>query len=402
MQRRLLIAALVAISTLALLAPAVATAAAASTGPPVPVAALVRQPDGSLAVHRTAARDKAGAQALAGRLRNQAGVVAADVATRVRALQVPQADPMQPQQWGLGAVQAPRAWESGDASSQVVAVVDTGVDLSHPDLSGALVPGFDELSGSAGGQDQNGHGTHIAGIIAAVAGNGVGGAGVALRAKIMPVRVLDATGSGSSSDVAAGVIWAVDHGATVVNLSLGSPTDDAVLDQAIAYALQKRVPVVAAAGNEGQAGSPIQYPAATPGVIAVAAVDSSNTRAPFSNTGSYVALSAPGVGIVSTWLGGGYSTASGTSMAAPFVSGAAAMVRAAAPTLSADAVRNALMSTARDLGPIGTDPSYGAGLVDVAAARAAAAQGQTSVVACPAPMDPQQPVLMCPALVLTR
>lgn len=381
--------------------PAAVPAARAAGGPPVRVAALVQQPDGTVAVRRSTASDVAAARSLVQRLRAQSGVLAADVSQPVHTQDVPAPDPLQGQQWGLTAVRAPSAWAAGDAAGQVVAVVDSGVDLSHPDLAGALVPGYDVLAGTAGGQDQNGHGTHVAGIVAAVAGNGVGGAGVALHARVMPVRVLDASGAGSSADVAAGVVWAVDHGADVVNLSLGGPSDDAVLDRAIAYALGKGVPVVAAAGNEAESGNPVEYPAAVPGVIAVSAVDSSSQHAPFANTGDYVAVSAPGVGVPSTWLGGGYATLSGTSMATPFVAGAAAVVRAAAPGLTPAQVRAALVGSARDLGSAGPDPTYGAGLLDVAAARAAAVAGST-VTGCPVAFDPQRPVLLCPAVVLAR
>lgn len=369
------------IAVLALLtAPAAAVAGVSGTaraqnggsngGGSAEVSALVTGPGGRLEVQRVTARDHQQAQAVASRWRGQPGVVAADVAKRVRVTAVPPPDPSQGQQWGLNAVRAPQAWSYGDASGQVVAVVDTGVDLTHPDLASALVPGYDALSGTPGGQDLNGHGTHVAGIIAAVAGNGVGGAGVALRAKIMPVRVLDASGSGWSSDVAAGITWAVNNGATVINLSFGGTTEDTVLSQSIAYALSKGVPVVAAAGNEGDNGNPVEYPAATPGVLAVGAVDASGAHASFSNTGSYVGLVGPGVGIFSTWLGGGYAVLSGTSMAAPFVSGALAMARAADPTLSPSQLRAVLTSTAADLGTPGVDPVFGAGLVDVATATA--------------------------------
>jgi subtilisin family serine protease len=333
--------------------------------------ALVRRPDGTLAVRRSGARPAAEARGLAERWRAEHHVVAADVAVPVQAFAVPAPDPLQPNQWALGATNAPATWELGDAAGQVVAVLDSGAQLDHPDLRGALVAGRDLVDGDHVPQDDNGHGTHVAGIAAAVAGNGRGVAGVALRGRVMPVRVLDAKGGGSSSAVAEGILWAVDNGATVVNLSLGGPKRDSVLEKAVEYALSRGVPVVAAAGNTALDGDPVNYPAALPGVIAVGAVDSKDTRPSFSSTGDHLSLVAPGVSVLSTTLGSSYGPMTGTSMAAPHVAAAVALLRAASPGSSPADLRTVLLRTAVDLGARGFDAEHGAGRLDVHAARTA-------------------------------
>ncbi|MFP5218164.1 MAG: S8 family serine peptidase [Actinomycetes bacterium] len=350
--------------------PAAAASAPASGG--VEVAALVKTESGRLELRRSHARTADEARGLARRWRGEPGTVAADVSVPVRALTVPSIDPLEPDQWGLPAVRARQAWEIGNASSQVIAVVDSGVDLEHADLASVLVPGRDLVDGDTVPQDVNGHGTHVAGVAAGIAGNGTGGAGAGYGARIQPVRVLDKDGGGSSSDVAEGVVWAVDHGATVVNLSLGTPYYDSVLETAVQYALGRGVPVVAAMGNEAQSGNPVLYPAAFSGVIAVGAVDSALALAPFSSTGAHIGLVAPGVNVLST-VPGGHGEMSGTSMATPFVAAATALVRAVDGTQAPATVRQRLMSTARDLGVAGFDASYGAGLVDLGAAVATAA-----------------------------
>lgn len=284
------------------------------------------------------------------------------------------ADPMRGQQWALDTLRAEAAWNLHPGTGATVAVIDTGVAASHPDLFGRVLAGDDELNPTLdGGIDPDGHGTHVAGIIGAIAGNGVGVAGLADGASILPVRVLAADGSGWTSDVANGIIWAVDHGAGVLNLSLAGTSDDPVLDSAVQYAETHDVVVVAAAGNDRTAGDPVEYPAAVPGVVAVAATDSSDASAGFSETGSYVTIAAPGVGILSTYLVAEasyptYATMSGTSMASPYVAATAALVRAADPQLTAAEVISHLVTTARDLGTPGRDDVFGAGLVDPVAA----------------------------------
>jgi hypothetical protein len=343
------------------------------------VVAMVRDGSGHLTFRHRHGLDVAGARGLAARWRHEAGVVAVEVDHRIRITGTP--DPLEASQWGLTALNAPTAWANGDAAGEVVAVVDTGVDASHPDLAGVVLPGTDIFEpGGDGRTDANGHGTHVAGIIGAVAGNGIGGAGLAIGAQLLPVRVMDAEGIGWDSDAAAGLVWAADHGADVVNMSFGGSERSAVMDRAVQYALAKGVSIVVAAGNEGASGDPVEWPAASTGVIAVGAVDSTGARPAWSSTGSHLAVVAPGVAITSTVPGGGYSSWSGTSMAAPFVSAAIALLRHAQPTLTPAGIRQRLVSTADDLGPVGFDPEYGAGRLDLIGAEAIAAPiGVTTV-----------------------
>jgi hypothetical protein len=280
-------------------------------------------------------------------------------------------DALRPQQWALDAVSYEATWAATRGAGVIVAVVDTGVLATHEDLKGSVIAGTDLASDAAiydpagtGGVDPGGHGTHVAGIIAAHPDNGVGIAGAAPGVKIMPVRVLNALGSGSSSDVADGIIWAADHGARVINLSLGGGPS-AGMQAAMQYALTKEAVVVAAAGNGYETGNTPTYPAAYPEAIAVAAVDRNLNHASFSNTGSYVDIAAPGDLIWSAWGQGPheYGLASGTSMATPYVAAAAALVIAENPNLSAASVTSILKATAKDLGPPAVDHAFGYGLV---------------------------------------
>jgi subtilisin family serine protease len=358
------------------------------------VASLVRTDDGGIEVVRTRADSAAQGRSLAARLRSEPDVLDAALDTRVTAQVVPADDPQQDRQWGLPAINAKRAWAEGDASGQVVAVIDSGVDGGHPDLAAALVPGHDYVRGDSDPDDESGHGTHVAGTVAAVAGNGVGVAGAALRAKVMPIKVLDAAGSGSSADVAAAIRLAVESGADVINLSLGGPTPSTLMSAAISDALAKGVPVVAAAGN--QSSSTPNYPAAQPGVIAVGAVDRTLAHASFSNTGNHLAVVGPGVSIHGTTrrtdaAPSGYGAMSGTSMATPHVASVVALLRAAAPTADVSRLRDAVVDTAADLGATGHDATYGAGLVDAAAARARIVKVTPSPSPSPSPTQTQTP-----------
>ncbi len=368
-----------------------AVAAEPVDGGAVEVTAMVVGRDGRVTFARERAATPTRGRALARQWGQRADVVAAGVATRVRALGTP--DPLREQQWGLTRLAAETVWAGGDATGQVVAVVDTGVDATHPDLAGVVRSGIDLVGRGNGTTDPNGHGTHVAGVVAAVSGNGVGGAGLAQGASLLPVRALDSTGSGYDSDVAEGLVWAVDHGADVANLSLGGEDPSALLTAAIDYALSKGVTVVAAAGNLGADGDPVLYPAATPGVLAVAAVDSSLVRPSFSSTGAHLSLAAPGVGILSTVPGGGHQSWSGTSMAAPFVAAAAAVLSAGEPGLTPAQLGARLRATAGDLGEPGHDPLHGAGMVDLVAARAA---GLPPVV--PAVVEPVVEAVVAPVV----
>ena len=274
-------------------------------------------------------------------------------------------DPLRAQQWALPAVGFPDAWSLTHGTGVTVAVVDSGVLGYHEDLAGSVLPGADYVSRGNGWNDRLGHGTFVAGLIAAHVDNGRGIAGAAPGVRILPVRVLDSTGSGSSANVTAGILYAVDHGAKVINLSLGGTAADAGERAAIDYAISKGAVVVAAAGNSGQAGSPPIYPAAFPEVLAVGAVDSHAVRAPFSNVGSYVDVVAPGVGVISTYDGSthAYASGDGTSFAAPYAAAEVALIEAANPKLAPADVVSLVDSSARDLGSAGRDDTYGYGLI---------------------------------------
>ncbi len=226
--------------------------------------------------------------------------------------------------WGIARVDAPAAWDYTEGAGVRVAVIDTGIDTTHPDLQGKVDGGYNAITGSqAPGSyvDDNGHGTHVAGIIAAIR-DGKGVVGVAPKARLYAVKVLDADGTGSLSDVIKGIIWAADNGMQVANMSLGSPQGSAAMEEALRYAEARGVVVVAAAGNSGAS---VGYPGAYPETIAVSASDWNDQLASFSSRGPQVKFIAPGVDIVSTYLGGGYLSLSGTSMATPFVTGMAAL-----------------------------------------------------------------------------
>ncbi|MEU4424063.1 S8 family serine peptidase [Actinoplanes sp. NPDC024001] len=288
-------------------------------------------------------------------------------------------DPYRSSQWNLAKVGATAVWPRSTGAGVTVAVIDTGVQGSHPDLAGKVLTGYDTIRDVAGGNtDPNGHGTHVAGTIAAVTGNGVGVAGVAPGARILPVKALAADGSGWMSDTAEGIVWAADHGAQVINLSLGTHEQLGAVTAAIAYARGKGVTVVAAAGNERTKGSPVSYPAADPGVIAVAATDAADRYAYYSNAGGYVDLAAPGSEILNTYptnvRRSGYGAMSGTSMAAPHVAAAAALLKAYRPALTPDQIEHTLERTAVDLGARGPDRDYGSGRLSVAAAFASLGQ----------------------------
>ncbi|MDA2998735.1 MAG: S8 family serine peptidase, partial [Actinomycetota bacterium] len=241
-------------------------------------------------------------------------------------------DPLLAQQWGVFAIGADSVWSTTTGSGITVAVVDSGSG-PHPDLTANLLVGktYFGLAESPDGNDvdNQGHGTHVAGIVAAASNNGIGGSGVAPNAKIIPIHVLDTNGQGDARDVANGVRFAADSGAKVINLSLGGATESATLTQAITYATEKGALVIAAAGNGGPTSAP-KWPAALDLTIAVTAVDSANRAASFNQRGDYIDLAAPGVSIVST-ANGDYAALSGTSMAAGFVAGAAALLFAAEP-----------------------------------------------------------------------
>ncbi|MFJ8465976.1 type VII secretion-associated serine protease mycosin [Streptomyces swartbergensis] len=299
------------------------------------------------------------------------------------------ADGIRAQQWALEAMHTQEAWQTTKGAGVTVAVLDTGVEADHPDLAGNVLTGEDLVGFGAepGDRAWARHGTAMAGIIAGHGhgpGNADGVIGIAPEAKILPVRVILEDGDPSRAKarstrgnaLAEGIRWAADHGADVINLSLGDDSASAhpepAEDQAIQYALKKGVVVVASAGNGGEKGDRISYPAAYPGVIAATAVDRSGTRAPFSTRRWYATVSAPGVDVVIADPDRKYYEGWGTSAAAAFVSGAAALVRAAHPDLTPAQIKSLLEDTARNAPAGGRDDSRGFGFVDPAAAIKAA------------------------------
>jgi serine protease len=316
-------------------------------------------------------------------------------------------DPYFSYQWNFhnslnGGIHMPEAWDTQTGSpGVVVAVVDTGVAYENyggfvqaPDLAAtAFVPGYNFVAGTTHANDDNGHGTHVTGTIAQSTNNGIGVTGIAFHCSIMPVKVLDSSGSGVYTNVANGIYFAADNGAKVINMSLGGPTDSPVLQNAVAYAYSKGVTIVCAAGNDYQSGNPVTYPAAyKPYCFGVGATQYDRTRAPYSNTGSYVDIAAPGGNTLVDQNGDGYGDGilqqtfqldptqfhyyffQGTSMATPHISGIAALVisqGAAEP----DRVRNILQNTADDLGTAGWDPQFGWGQANAVAALACVIPG---------------------------
>lgn len=272
-------------------------------------------------------------------------------------------DPLWSSSWSLAKTNVSAAWNlTPGVSETVVAVLDSGVDLTHPDLRGSFVAGYDVVNRDEDPSDDLGHGTMVAGVLAARANNGLGGAGACSGCSLMPVKVIAANGSGSASDIAEGIRWATDHGADVVNMSFTLSGPDEGVAQAIAYAQGNGVLVVAAAGNAGSAD--VTYPAGYPGVVGVAGTDAADVRYDWSSFGGWVGFAAPGCS-VSTASGGGYGEFCGTSSATAFASGVAGLVRSFAPTLPPAAIEQVLSSSALRVGEF-----VSAGRIDAGAALA--------------------------------
>lgn len=296
-------------------------------------------------------------------------------------------------QWHYRAISLPRAWavETGATRRVTVAVIDTGLRFEHPDLGPNALQGWDFVDNDdnptdvpfvSGNMKGRSHGTHVAGTIAAVTNNGAGVAGVNWAAEILPVRVLDGNGSGSYSRIAEAIIWSVDHGADVINMSLsGNNEPGPVLRSAVQYALARGVAIVAAAGNSANyTGTDPEYPAALPGVISVSAVGGNNEPAYYSNYGPDVAVAAPGGSMFNNQIiSTGYNVAypnvfdsyllmQGTSMAAPHVTGVVSLLLAARGSMPPAEIAALLRDTSHDLGDEGRDDVYGSGLVNAYAA----------------------------------
>lgn len=274
-------------------------------------------------------------------------------------------------QWNLRRIGMEQAWDlRPTATDVVVAVLDTGVDLSHPDLRPNLLldQGYDFLNDLPSPQDDESHGTAVAGIIGAVGNNRAGVTGIAWHVKLLPIKALNSQGRGPDSAMVKAILYAADQGARVINISSTGARYSAALETAVQYAQDKGALVVAAAGNTGNADNAVNYPAAFDGVLAVAAIDEKDQLASFSQRQSYVALAAPGVDVPSTaWAGAGrgmYASQSGTSIAAPHVSGAAAILWALRPDLAAADIAAALRANADKVGS--ADAGYGSGILNVA------------------------------------
>ena len=272
--------------------------------------------------------------------------------------------------WGVDQIDAELAWATSTGAGIKVAVLDTGIDLDHPDLQANIKGGVNIINSHKTADDDNGHGTHVAGTIAAALNNEIGVIGVAPEAHLYAVKVLNRRGSGFVSDVIEGLQWGIDQEMQVMNMSLGTSSDVQSLHDAVDAAYAAGIVLVAAAGNSGDTNpdSDVIYPAKYGSVIAVAATDSNSTRASWSSDGPEVELAAPGVDIFSTWKGGEYETKSGTSMASPHVAGTAALVIGAGAVTDGDElygianeVRQVLQDTADYLGDANL---YGYGLVD--------------------------------------
>ncbi len=299
-------------------------------------------------------------------------------------------DPKYKYQWHLAQIHSKETWKAAQGDGVIVAVIDTGV-AKVPDLAQTeIVPGYNFVNNTADATDDHGHGTHVAGTIAQSTNNGVGVAGIAFHAKIMPIKVLSARGSGSVSGISEGIRWAADHGAKVINMSLGGPMASSVLAKAVKYAHDKGVTVVCAAGNDGK--GKVSYPAAYPHAIAVAATQFDESTTFYSNWGKEIDIAAPGGntrvdqnndgmkdGVLQNTIVPGdigrndYLLFMGTSMASPHVAGVAALVIGSGVT-DPDAVEKVLKDSARppngDKGKIttGKDNRYGAGILDAQAA----------------------------------
>ncbi len=265
--------------------------------------------------------------------------------------------------WHLPKIQAPTAWDASLGTGVTIAILDSGVDGTHPDLAGKMVPGWNFYDKNSNTSDVYGHGTKVAGSAAAASNNGIGVTGVAWNAKVMPVRISDVNGYAFWSTIAEGLYWAADNGAKVANISYavqGSVT----VQNAANYMRSKGGIVVNSAGNTGA----LDSTAANAALISVSATDGSDLRASWSSFGDYVDIAAPGAGIWTTTRGGGYAAVSGTSFASPVTAGAVALMMSANTALKPIEIESILKSTALDLGAAGVDREFGSGRINAAAA----------------------------------
>lgn len=277
---------------------------------------------------------------------------------------VPNDEFYEPYQWNLSQIFAEIGWNITSGEEDVpIAILDSGVDPDHEDLKDRILIGYNAFKDNDEFFDEHGHGTHVAGITAATTNNVTGIAGVSWFNPLLPVKVLNENAEGTAFEVANGIRWATDNGAKVINMSLGDTYDSRIMYDAIRYAYNHDVVLIAAAGNDNVQ-TPM-YPAAYEEVIAVSAVDNKRHKAIFSNYGEHIDVTAPGEHIPSTFLDNSYVMMSGTSMAAPHVAGLAGLIRSINPQLTNIEVAEIIRSTANDIGPVGFDPFYGHGEINV-------------------------------------
>lgn len=279
-------------------------------------------------------------------------------------------DPHYAKQWWVPYVKAERAWTHVGMQQKkvVVAVIDSGVDVHHEDLKGRIEPGgFNFPSNNSNVTDIHGHGTQVSGVIAAELGNGKGITGIAgaFEVSLLPLKISTDDGKSTVSNLIKAVNYAVEKKVDVINISLGGPRSSQFEKDAIQHAIDEGIVIVAAAGNGALKGNAVNYPASYEEVISVGAIDQFSKRASFSNYNAYVDLVAPGVGLYTTSPYHSYKSVNGTSFSAPVVSGTVAMMKAIRPELTNDEVADLLTATATDVGPIGRDDEFGAGVLNI-------------------------------------
>ncbi|MHB8747461.1 MAG: S8 family serine peptidase [Gammaproteobacteria bacterium] len=290
-------------------------------------------------------------------------------------------DPYYANAWHLAKIGAPTAWDTAKGDGVIVAIIDSGVDSTHPDLAGKLVPGWNLYDNNSNTSDVYGHGTEVAGVVGALSNNSLGVTSVAWNTKLMPVRVSMSDGSAYLSTIANGITWAADHGANIANCSFATLTGSSTIQNAANYMRSKGGIVVVAAGNYGTLDSTPN----TTAMISVSATDSRDALTSWSSYGPYVDVAAPGAGIGTTTNGGGYAAVSGTSFSSPMTAAVLALEKSANPALSNTQLESILESTAVDLGTPGYDYYFGYGRINAAAAVATVITNTTPVADTTAP-----------------